>query len=1368
MTDGFGGTSTATVTVNIDGFGAAPALQSSSGATYYGVGDDAVSIDGQFNLAPVGVAFFDGAVATVELTSGQIASDALSIRDEGNGAGQVGVSGTHVSYDGVVVATFTAGSGTSPLTLTFNAAGTELAVERILQSVTYFTSDPVVTGGDRVATFSFVDGNGRASDSATKPLQLGLVYRRELQQGVNNGYGTYRGTSDAQIRESDPDSVIAPSADLLVDFDSAGNASQVLLRYADLFGDGRGQIPLGSVITSANLVVETNPNTSNSPGDGGTLHRMLIDWDDATATWNAFGNGIQTGSGEASAAFESAIGTASGAGSTGTGVLSFSVLPDLQAWADGETNNGWLIQGWENRTDGWFFSSAEDETPTARPKLEIEWVPAGANVVSFREGVNGYSSTVDTEIDSSTADDDLSAAETLFIDSPTSRALVRFDDIIGDLAGQIPAGSKIVTARLRTASTTSNAQGDGARFFPLLTAWNETDTFNSLIDGVSVDGVEAASDYTASAGNPSRNPNVQGGFHDWDVTSDVQAWVNGNLTNYGWLLEPWESGTDGWGLQSSEAANELERPRLEVVFTTAIDPDINITGDNGQAVAAGTTNVSPLAGTDFGSADVTGGTVTKTFTIENAGAAALNISAAEIIGAEAGAFTFTNQPVATVIPGGSFSFDVVFDPSKLGLHDATVVITSDDAGEGVYRFAIQGNGVGFPALSATPDRSTSFTPIGGISSGLSGAEISAFDAGSDRLFVTSDAGLQVVDLADPANPVWLSTIQPTAEGASDNAITSVAVNQTGVVAVAVPGSDPQAPGSVFFYNAADTSYLGSVIVGALPDQLTFAPDGTRLLVANEGEASSDGTTDPVGSVSNVDLSTGVAAATVQTAGFESFDGSEQALRDAGVKLSPGKRVSEDVEPEYIAVSPDGTTAFVTLQENNALAEVDIATATVIAIHPLGYKDHNAANAAIDPTNDSPDALTLQSIPVRGLFQPDAIASYQVDGVTYYVTANEGDARDAEETDVQSVTLDPTMFPNAAALQAAASAGELELSGIVGDPDGDGDYDALYSFGARSFSIWSRAGELVFDSGDVLARASDLLGLYDDGRSDNKGTEPEGITIGQIDGRTYAFVGLERANAIMVFDVTDPTNVSLAQVLNDSADVSPEGLTFISSGDSPNGSPLLVVSNEVSNTLRVYSIGSTSATPQVESVVINDGSASRSQVTSVTVTFDTEVDHVALQSAFTLTNTDSSTQVAGLDIAASNNGGKTIAVLSFAAGASVVTRNGSGLQGNSLADGNYRLDIAASQVRAIVGATTMAVDYAFGGQNAAGTPNDDFFRLLGDANGDGFRNGIDLNSIIPSLFNPNEYRFDLDTNGDGSINGIDLNDLIPTIFGAPRQ
>ncbi len=1368
MTDGFGGTSSATVTINIDGFGAAPVLQTASGATYYGVGDEAVSIAGQFNLIPIGVPFFNGAVATVELTSGQFASDVLSIRDEGGGAGEVGISGTDVIFDGVVVATFSAGSGTTPLTLTFNAAATETAVQRVLQSVTFFNSDSVVTGGNRVVTFSFVDGNGMASEPVTKPLQLGLVYRRELQQGVNNGYGTYQGTSDAQIRESDPDSVIAPGSDLLVDFDSGGNASQVLLRYADLFGDGPGQIPLGSTITSANLVVETNPNTSNAPGDGGTLHRMSIDWDDATATWNAFGNGIQTGSGEASAAFESAIGTASGAGSTGTGLLSFSVLPDIQAWANGETNNGWVIQGWQDRTDGWFFSSAEDETPTARPKLEIEWVPAGANIVSFREGVDGYSSTVDTEINSAAADDDLSAAETLFIDSPTSSALIRFDDIIGELAGQIPAGSRIITARLRTASSTSNAQGDGARFFPMLTTWNETDTFNSLVDGVSVDGVEAATEFTAAAGNASRNPNVQGGFHDWDVTADVQAWVNGSLENFGWLFDPWESGTDGWGFQSSEAASEVERPRLEVVFTTAINPEINISGDNSQPIVAGTTNVSPLAGTDFASADVTSGSVTKTFTIENTGDAALNISDATIVGPESSAFTFANQPVATVIPGGSFSFDVVFDPSKLGLHDATVVITSDDVDEGVYRFAVQGNGVGFSALSETPDGSTSFTSIGGITSGLSGAEISAFDPTSDRLFVTSDAGLQVIDLADPANPVLLSTIQPVTEGADDNAITSVAVGPAGLVAAAVPGADNQVAGRVFFYNAADTAFLGSVTVGALPDQLTFTPDGTRLLVANEGEPASDGTTDPVGSVSIVDVSTGVATATVQTAGFESFDGSEQALRDAGVKLTPGKSVSEDVEPEYIAVSPDGTTAFVTLQENNALAEVDIATATVIGIMPLGYKDHNAANAQIDPTNNSPDALTLGSFPVRGLFQPDAIASYEVDGVTYYVTANEGDARDAEETDVQSVTLDPTLFPNAAALQDPASMGELELSGIVGDVDGDGDFDALYSYGARSFSIWNEDGNMVFDSGDVLARATDLLGLYPDGRSDNKGTEPEGVTIGQIDGRTYAFVGLERANAITVFDVTDPTNVTLSQVLNDTADVSPEGLTFISSSDSPNGSPLLVVSNEVSNTLRVYSIDSTPATPQVESVVINDGSASRSQITSVTVTFDSEVDHANLQSAFTLTNIDTSTQVTGLNIDASDASGKTTVVLTFAAGASVVTRVGTGLQGNSLDDGNYRLDIAGTQVQSASNAAAMAVDYAFGGQNAAGTPNDDFFRLLGDANGDGFRNGIDLNSIIPSLFNPLEYRFDLDTNGDGAINGIDLNDLIPTIFGSPRQ
>ncbi|MCD0458207.1 choice-of-anchor I family protein [Roseiconus lacunae] len=1363
MSDGFGGTSTATVTVNISGFGDAPELNTSAGETYYGIGDLPVGVDGGVNLAPVGTLFTDGAVATFELTSGQLPSDNLSIRNLGTDVGQVGVSGSDVTFGGTVVGTFVAGTGSSPLSITFNANADEAAVEAVMQAVTFEATEPTLLGGLRMVDISFVDGNGVASETQTKEIELGLVYRRTLQQNVDYGYGVYNGLSDAQIREATPNIVSAPEGDLLVDFDSSGVASQVLLQFADMFGTGPDQIPADAIITSANLVV-----TTDNQGHGGEFYRMNIPWDASTATWDFFGGGVQVDSAEVTGPVQSQIGTAAGGGTTGTGEHSISVLPDIQDWANGLTNNGWVIEGWSGRTDGWAFRSSENGDPLTGPRLEIEWVPAGTQIATFRDGVDSYTGTQDTLISAGSPDTDQSALEGIFIDANDGqgRGLIRFDDIIGEAAGQIPAGARVITARLRTASIENNAQGDGARFFPMLSSWEATDTYNSLVDGVSIDGVEVATEYTAAAGNPNRDPNVQAGFHDWDVTADVQAWVSGQRDNFGWLFEPWESGTDGWGFQTSDSAELLYRPQLEVVYAIVDEAEIEVTGSNDQDIQNGDTFVSPLDGTDFGSADVATETVTKTFTVENTGAASLSITGASITDDEAAAFSFGVTPTFTIIPGGSASFDVTFDATKQGLHDATIELINDDLDEGVFSFAIRGNGTDFQALSATPDGSTSFAPIGGIESGLSGAEISAFDPASKQLFVTSGSGLQVVDLSNPASPVLLSTIAPTFDGASDDAVTSVAVSVGGIVAAAVPGSDEQAAGSVFFYNAADGAFLGSVQVGALPDMVAFTPDGSRLLVANEGEPGGDPEVDPAGSVSIIDLSTGVATATVQTADFTAFDGSEDVLRAAGVKLTAGKSVSEDVEPEYVTITPDGSTAVVTLQENNAVAIIDIASGTVADILPLGYKDHSAANAQIDPTNNSPDALTLGSFPIRGLFQPDAIANYVSGGSVYFITANEGDARDAEETDIQSVTLDPTLFPNAAALQDAASAGELEITNLIGDADGDGDFDALYSYGARSFSIWNEAGELVFDSGDLLARAADALGLYDDGRSDNKGTEPEGVVIGQIDSSVYAFVGLERANATAVFDVTDPSNVVLTQVLNDTADVSPEGLTFISAADSPNGSPLLVVSNEVSNTLRVYSIGD-SMVPEVEGVVINDGGASRSQITSVTVTFNTEVDLTEIQNAFTLTNMDTSAEVTGLLVDATHSGGKTVVVLTFdAADASVVSRLGTGVLGNSLIDANYRLDIAAANV--VAGSSAMATDYLFGGQTASDASNDDFFRLYGDASGDGVVNFADLdNHFAPGFFATQgsaSYDATLDGDGDGVINFEDLdNHFAPNFF-----
>ena len=470
------------------------------------------------------------------------------------------------------------------------------------------------------------------------------------------------------------------------------------------------------------------------------------------------------------------------------------------------------------------------------------------------------------------------------------------------------------------------------------------------------------------------------------------------------------------------------------------------------------------------------------------------------------------------------------------------------------------------------------------------AEINAYDPDSQRLFVVNSNAvtIDILDLSDPTNPTKIGEIDATAFGAGAN---SVAVKD-GIVAVAIENEVVTDNGKVVFFDA-DGEFLGEVVVGALPDMVTFTPDGTQVLVANEGEP--DDGVDPEGSISIIDLSNGVDNATVETADFTAFDGQEADLRAEGVRIFPDATFSQDAEPEYIAVSPDGTQAFVSLQENNAVAVVDIANKAVTDIIGLGVKDHSVEGNGID-ASDRDDAINIDTYPVFGLFMPDAIASYEFGGVNYFVTANEGDARD-EDARVKDLVLDPTAFPNAAELQLEENLGRLEVSTIDGDTDGDGDFDALYAYGARSFTIFDAEGNLVFDSGDDFEQiTADLIpeffnstndenGSFDS-RSDAKGPEPEGVVIGEVDGRTFAFIGLERVGGIMVYDITNPAEASFVDYLNNRnfdveaeladgstnpavGDLGPEGLTFISADDSPTGAALLAVSNEVSGTTTIY-------------------------------------------------------------------------------------------------------------------------------------------------------------------------------------------------------
>ncbi len=483
------------------------------------------------------------------------------------------------------------------------------------------------------------------------------------------------------------------------------------------------------------------------------------------------------------------------------------------------------------------------------------------------------------------------------------------------------------------------------------------------------------------------------------------------------------------------------------------------------------------------------------------------------------------------------------------------------------------------------------------------AEIVDYDPASQRLFFVNAADAEIValDVSDPANPTEAFTIDASAFGGGAN---SVAV-KNGIVALAVEADPAQDPGQVVFFGT-DGAFRGTVPVGALPDGLAFSASGRYLVVANEGEPNDDYTVDPEGSVSVIDLQNGVAGATVANATFEDFnEGGPRfsEIQAAGVRIfGPGASVAEDLEPEFVTVEGDET-AFVTLQENNGLAEIDLATATVTFIYGFGTKDHSLTENALDASNRD-DGINIQPWPVVGMYQPDAVASYQVGGQTYLVTANEGDARDydgfSEEARVGDLTLDPTAFPDAAVLQRDENLGRLKTTTTEGDLDGDGDYDRIFAYGARSFSIFQRGNALrllrVFDSGDDFEQitAAALPANFNadnddndsfDSRSDDKGPEPEGVAVGEIDGRTYAFVGLERVGGVMTYDVTDPAAPRFIDYTNNrnfsvdaesplAGDLGPEGILFIAAGDSPTGQPLLVTSNEVSGTVSVFGLAGT--------------------------------------------------------------------------------------------------------------------------------------------------------------------------------------------------
>ncbi|GGO74844.1 choice-of-anchor I family protein [Bowmanella pacifica] len=547
--------------------------------------------------------------------------------------------------------------------------------------------------------------------------------------------------------------------------------------------------------------------------------------------------------------------------------------------------------------------------------------------------------------------------------------------------------------------------------------------------------------------------------------------------------------------------------------------------------------------------------------------------------------------------------------------------------------------------------------------GKSAAEIVQFHAASKAAFAinAADNQIEVISLASlptaaVGSPVTDNSLSSTAftfpDSVSVKNTTGTAVSlplgeansiaiYNDLLAIAVAGKEKTATGAVLFYSLDGTgqgSFIKAVAAGALPDMLTFTPDGSKVLVANEGEPDTNYNLDPEGSISVISLTEGIPADLaddinlstdmifssdlLSAADYDTDAKRRSLLKASGVKLAAptGTTVAQDLEPEYIAVAADSKTAYVSLQEANAIGILNLDEMT-IEVKALGLKDWG--RFGIDFSNED-EVASFRTLPnVYGMFQPDSIATYSWNGATFILSANEGDARDwdaySEDIRVKDI-VDPDEFnlTLSTTLQALYDEtggkdglGRLKVTSALLDPDNDGVVEKLHAYGARSFSIWDQNINQVFDSGDDFGRiGAAVLGnnfnsahteSKGDNRSDDKGGEPEAIDVGEIAGRVYAFIGQERSGDLFVYDVTNPFQAAFVAHYNnrnfnvdfeldddldnpcdenegmdcsqvpEAGDLGPESIKFISAEHSPNGNALLLIGNEVSGSVTVYQI-----------------------------------------------------------------------------------------------------------------------------------------------------------------------------------------------------
>ncbi|TMP43877.1 alkaline phosphatase [Pseudoalteromonas citrea] len=523
------------------------------------------------------------------------------------------------------------------------------------------------------------------------------------------------------------------------------------------------------------------------------------------------------------------------------------------------------------------------------------------------------------------------------------------------------------------------------------------------------------------------------------------------------------------------------------------------------------------------------------------------------------------------------------------------------------------------------------------------AEIVAYHAQRQWIYAINSSGEQAVIDILPATDFASEGLTPNAQGVvtatnlasvmtlrlnehTAGDANSIAIDENAqLLAVAMAAKVTGENGHIAFYDISEEAprFIKNVAVGALPDMVTFSHDGKKVVVANEGEPAGDYSIDPEGSISIIDVTEGVIADAATGLNFQAYNDKQAELESKGVVFAnPTGRtingkliqtsVAMDLEPEYVSISKDNRYAYVSLQENNAMAIVDL-TDNSMKVMGLGFKDWS--ELMLD-ASDKDGGVNFNKYPgLMGMYQPDTLSSFTWKGANFIVTANEGDGREyffntndeatclnqgGLEFDEDDGCLaytdeirakDLTLGNNFSYLNNDNNdIGRLKVSTVKGDADNDGVYEQLYTYGARSFTIWDENGLVVFDSGDQIARITasvhgaafnnDEDENEGDTRSDAKGAEPEALALGKVGDRQLAFVGLERMGGIMMYDITNPYDVQFVDYFYNrgtlegediTGDLAPEGMAFVPAEQSATGNPLLIVGNEISGSIAVWEI-----------------------------------------------------------------------------------------------------------------------------------------------------------------------------------------------------